>query len=514
MLLERLSPLAPVELRRLTRGPWAAALRAANVIATSVVLVVFALVAGGGPWRDAFRIPAALAPDYARWGASAAVLAQATAAFLLTPLAVVVFVPPVRDGQAFDSLRLALSDRAIVLGLVAARVVVMGTAALAALPVAVAATGWAGSDLGPLLAGQVLVLVFTAALCASSVRASLEQPTPAAALAEAYRSAFAFGIAFGVLCGLLMKLNPPRVLGPLTALAVFVAMALTLAKRPASALGVFFGLALVVFLTRTPPVVLINLALVIAGVVALLGVMAFEVSQAAWHIRVRLWPVRPPEPAERPPPPYRPPVGDRPLWWRERPGLFDSPWAWAAAWLTVLAATAAGEPRTGLSPAWPTALAAAAAGLAVGLPAAVAVAGERERGTLDELLVLPIDREALLAVKGLAALAHGLPAAAAVAACMAVLAPFAPHTGAACATLAAVATHLMLSAAAGLWLSVAAPSSRAAALLAVAAAVTVGAAWGWAARAVPVAGVLVGLAVAAAAWADAVRRFRRSAGGG
>jgi ABC-type transport system involved in multi-copper enzyme maturation permease subunit len=422
----RLSPLFAWELTRLGRARWAFVVRTVYV-ACLLAAAVWSYETNRDLWTSREKLS-----QFAEAFMNAVLVTQFMAVMALTPVLVAGSIAGERERGTLDVLlTMPLSSAEIVLGKFVVRLLAVACLMLAGLPVLSLATLWGGVDAERVLFVELAITIVAAGVGATTLASSVDCRTTATATAAGvawYLGLVGLGIAYAL------------VLVPL--IAPFVAVS---SLRPRAR-------------PRTPPPA----------------------------------PERPPLPTlprgetAAPGPPIRPPVGDDPLVWRERhvldwprifhhprliPGLVTLGVALGTLLVWVVRALAVPGGGTGngtLALVLVTGLAGWAL-LAVATKAASSVSRERQRGTLDVLLTLPVERRAILEAKWDRSVAAGVMPFTAIA----VLLPVTAVSGAAPADglfllALLLAVQGVLAASAGLWVSVRCQSPIVAVLLTVA----------------------------------------------
>jgi ABC-type transport system involved in multi-copper enzyme maturation permease subunit len=426
-------PLFRYELTRLARRGLQPRLRAAFAALLLLVLLLAYLAAFPGvrPWQLLTRIDEPLTTESAsRFGERLVVaflLVQAAVVVLVTPVVVVGAIGDDKDRRALDALLATpLSDAEIVAGKLAARLVFVGALLLTGLPVVALSVFFGGVDVSQLVAGYAIALLTMLSLGAFSLFLAVSEPTAGGALFRAYFFAGTLSVV-GFLCSCVWF---PALLSP------FGMTWVILHGWP----GVFVG---------SPA----NLTRVVTfyALVHLLLTMLFCLAACRWLRNpksvsrlVVILNLPAPRGGDDQPPrvpeliavPFRvhnvPSVGDTdPLDWKER---YFGGWASANADVALALFAIAVVPLTLLlvlarpevADGW-SSVAVLLAGLtaiaAVGFRAASCVARERQQGTLDSLLALPVTRRDILfaKAKGAASLAGWPAALALVAVCLGVI---------------------------------------------------------------------------------------------
>jgi ABC-type transport system involved in multi-copper enzyme maturation permease subunit len=428
-------------------------------------------------------------PRFAQTVSVALLLAQGVAVLALTPAYVAGAVAEEKERRTLELLFTShLSDREIVLGKLLARLAHLGGVFLTGLPVLCLTLLWGGVS-APLLAGGFAAAGATLfSVGGVSVLCSVLNRTPLAALVRSYVLVAAFSL-FGLFGPLPLASSP---------VAFVVALHDQLANGAPRALTATTGALSVVTLT---PLAMTN---VYVGLHLLIGWACTAV--AVRHLRAagprqrqparsrpRLAPApgaagAAPEgpdphlgPADEPLPPdqpagvARPPIGDRPLLWKELyggglpPPLLEprdllGPGTWLIALTLLMGALAVngtspdgGRAFRGALNLWCRPVAILLAGwwcLATAFTAAGSVSRERDRGTLSGLLTLPVGRGALLGAKWLGSILRWRPLGwALLGVWSGGLLTGALHPLAVLLSALACATCLALLASVGLWLS-------------------------------------------------------------
>jgi ABC-type transport system involved in multi-copper enzyme maturation permease subunit len=433
-------------------------------------------------------------PRFAQSVTLAVLLAQGVAALVLTPAYLAGAVTEEKERGTLDLLFTShLSDREIVLGKLLARLLHLGGVFLAAVPVLCLTLLWGGVSAPLLLAGGVVTAATLLSVGGVSVLCS--------ALCRNGRSALAWSYALVAAFCLLGLASPVPFLS--SPVAFILHLDQRLARQSAA------GTADREMLTA-------------ANLANMYGIVHTLLASACVALAVRRLraPARGPAPLEFPPvdpgaaarvvevplrpsvrdeeeeaarllygpdwaPPLRlPPVGDRPLLWKEmyqggpatvgpppRRLLKELAVPWlaslflAALWALAIRAAVLGRAR-GLNDAFTALCSAAGVALAAvwcagaAFRAAGSISRERERGTLDGLLTLPLERAAVLRAKWLGSILRWRTLGYALVAVWSFgLALGALHPLGALLAALTCAVGLALAASVGLWLSLVAPST-------------------------------------------------------
>jgi ABC-type transport system involved in multi-copper enzyme maturation permease subunit len=387
---------------------------------------------------------------------------QFTGILFLTPLYAAGPLADERQRGTLDLLRTtALTDREIVIGLTAARLANLFLLALAALPVLALLFVLGGIDAIQLVLAAIAAGVFAVNLGALSAFESARAPSPLRAI----------GLTFGMALGFLLATGLIPCLWWLNPIFAFYLIVDRVALSGADFMQVLFclclggqvvmALALIVSAIRTlgtertssRPVPTSKPSIVMKDQAHRLSTsQAKELSDA---LKTRS-------------------IGDRPLWWKES----SIEWRWlrresqethivGIGMIIVLVGVVVPLVTTQLSTKALGVLLTSLAAIGAAVRVAPRLIRERERRTLDLLLVLPISNHALLGAKWLAGV---LPMAA-----LAVLAAFAWITSALAGDLDVTAPLLLVFASAsyivfagtvGLWLSAVCSTTLRAMLLA------------------------------------------------
>jgi ABC-type transport system involved in multi-copper enzyme maturation permease subunit len=343
---------------------------------------------------------------------TAMLVVQTVAILVLTPAYVAGAVSGERERGTLDLLLMShLRDREIVLGKLAARVTHLGGVILAGLPILAVTQVWGGVDFFALLAAFLAVGLNLVSLGGLSVACSVQNRTTGEALASAYAFILTYLVVLGVAC---LRLSYPFAT---TGFGVFFEM--TRGPHPAVSPG-------------AAPFVPLATCAAVNGAIAAITIVSAVVSLRSAESRARrrkaATPVVPApaktkkKPASRPPSRLFPPVGDRPLLWKEinpspspREHRFLNRYWPVPVLLALLAgcliSTAVGADShhaTSLTLIGFTTLLYPAViwCWAVGFRAAMSVCRERERNTLEGLLTLPVSRSHVLGAKWLGAILY------------------------------------------------------------------------------------------------------------
>jgi ABC-type transport system involved in multi-copper enzyme maturation permease subunit len=395
-------PLFHYELVRLARKGHGTSLRCAYALALLAALVVahhprFRLLAGSRPPME--RFPS----GYLAWMAEAfavvVVAIQFAAVLVLTPAYLAGTVVEERERGTLDLLFTThLTDREIVLGKLGARMAHLTSILLAGLPLLAIAQLWGGIDIIALPA-LFLVAVFNAVAVGSvCVLLSVRCRTVTGALFASYGltgvvAVACFLVPYGAVVtslGFFEVLRQRPLLDALGPLLVCVCCNGLVAL-------VATGLAVVSLRVRSGPRP--------AGAERTRSVAPAVLSRVT-SLRRRAMDARPPR--------SLPPVGERPLLWKEmlhgRRGMLAArvPPLVAIGVGVLLVGSLVDNPRWNSAnrslagfPRIPILVAAGVWCVAVAFRAAAGVSRERDRATLDGLLVLPVSRAAILGAKWL-----------------------------------------------------------------------------------------------------------------
>jgi ABC-type transport system involved in multi-copper enzyme maturation permease subunit len=449
-------PLFYYELVRLARNGRTTVLRCAYALAVFAALGVVYLIHFPGhsllvtpltaPTESANQL-ARLAEDFV----FAVLFAQSLAVVLVGPAYVAGAIAEERVRGTLDLLFTThLTDREIVLGKLAARAVQLGSIIMAGLPLLAMTQVWGGVDARFLLAAAVATVLNVVCVVAFCIRHSAELRTVKDAVAWSYFSTFKL-----IVYGNVFALTP----------ATLFLVLLKAASGPYSVRIPWMPTSLEIF---HPLVAILSC---VAGNCLW---TAFSVTMARRRLRPRADPTKDVVPVPPPVPAYLlPPVGERPLLWKETyPGgglttrRFESQlqgnWG-AVLFLMPLVLLPALTIRWMVDFDLPVArnlglflvlMVAAAWSSVTAVRAAGRVCREREAGTLDTLLTLPVSLWQLLAAKwsGAVLFGRGFGYVLAVVVGVELVTGTLHPTGVVMLALA-LAVHLAFFAGLGVWLS-------------------------------------------------------------
>jgi ABC-type transport system involved in multi-copper enzyme maturation permease subunit len=413
------------------------------------------------PFASPASVPASQLTTLAQEFVLAILWAQTVAVFVLTPVYLAGAVAEEKEQRTLELLFTThLLDREIVLGKLAARLTHLAGILLAGLPLLAATQLWGGVDVRLLVAAFAMSGLNLLSVGAVSILHSVQARTAREAMARAYLySAMVF-----FACLVLPGANPARLFSVLN----------TLVGNPWSTVSFWLVLACAVGVAGHAILTLMSGRY---AVVLLRKVAAFQAIAAT----VRLPAARektdgPADKARRRISP--PPVRDHPLLWREtsRSGWsefalefeygFRKDWRLALvllvgviAFLGAVGFTVESDVRVGV---FGFCMRLAGVGLAVAwcvgtaFRAASSISLERDKGTLDGLLTMPIRREAIPAAKWLGSILRGRELGYALGIVSVLgLVHGVLHPAALPLVAVAVAAQLGFWAGVGLWLSVA-----------------------------------------------------------
>ncbi len=370
-------------------------------------------------------VPVGALASFAEMVSLTLLLAQGVAALALTPAYVGGAVAEEKERRTLELLFTShLSDREIVLGKLLARLAHLGGVFLAGAPVLCLTLLWGGVSAPALVAGFAVVGATLFSVGGASVLCSVLSRTTLAALVSSYAVVAVFSLF--CLCSPIPLVSSP--------VAFVVVLHKQLANSPPGAVTATAGASSVLTLTPLDMTNLyVGLHLLIGWACTALAVSQVRVVALAEAAGAPSLPRVVPASAatgpagaavlpDAPPAEMCPPVGDRPLLWKEvyragphAAGLASremlSPGCWfiglgvlcyASVW--VIAAVDRGQALREALNVLCRALGVILAGawcLATAYAAAGSVSRERGRGTLDGLLTLPVGRGAVLGAKWL-----------------------------------------------------------------------------------------------------------------